>query len=157
MNTEKQAAETLLNKGIKVRVSAPLLLRLIGIKKLRPVMRQPFLGTLHRNSLIMEESGLEFENVTVINEANANYLYKHYPKPLSMIMAYALLNNRLLGWLFGKPLGRYLMWHVHPLDLMLIANVFVGLNSKQAFTNTIRLIGTMTTTSPNLSQPNQGS
>jgi hypothetical protein len=157
MNTEKQAAETLLDKGIKVRVSAPLLLRLIGIRKLRPVMRQPFLGTLHRISLIYLNSGMTADELANVSETNAHELYRRYAMPLAEIMAQALLNGRIRGRLFGKVLAKWLAEHVQPIDLMLMANVLVGLNSKQAFTNTIRLVSTMTTTAPNLSQTNQGS
>lgn len=157
MNIEQKAAETLLNKGIKVRVSAPLLLRLVGIKSLRPVVRAPYWGTLNRITLIIHKAGLTSERVATIDDADIHELYAEFAVPLNMIMAQAILNNYWLGKVFGKLLGRFLVWHSTPLQTMTIANVLVSLNSKTAFTNTIRWVQPMTTTKPTLSQASQGS
>jgi len=157
MNVEQKTAEALLNKGIKVRVTAPLLLRLIGIRKIRPVVRSPYLGTLHRISLLFLASGITPDQLESVDEASAHDLYTKYTGMLTQVMAQAILNGQWRGKVFGKLLAKYLVWHCDAIEMMTIAHIMVSLNSKTAFTNTIRSVSSMTTTRPNLSQATQGS
>ncbi len=157
MNTEQNAAETLLNKGIKVRVTAPLLFRLFGKSTIGITITQPHLGTLYRISKAWLQAGLTDDDLNDINQANAHKLFMAHGMQLASITAIAWLNGYWRGRLFGRMVSKWLYWHLTPLQLLGIANVLVVLSGTQAFTNTIRLAASMKMTAPNLSQANQGS
>ena len=155
MNIEKEAAARLLDKGIKVRVTAPLFLRIIGIKKLAFVIRQPFLGTCYRISLLFLEMGISEERLDNLADENIHMLFTQHGKTLAKIAAQAILNGKWRGRLFGRWFGSWLFWQLNQVQLMTIANVLVSITGTDAFTNTIGLVRTMKMTQP--SQTAQGS
>jgi hypothetical protein len=155
MNIEQTAAETLLNKGIKVPVTAPLLLRVFGKDQLRLTITQPFLGTLYRISAVYLSTGLTGADIDALNEANAHHLFTDHGRQLARIAALGWLNGYWRGRLLSGMVARWLYWHLTPLQLLTLANVLVLLSSTQAFTNTIRLAASMRMT--NQSQTIQGS
>lgn len=154
---EQQVAATLLDKGIEVPVTAPLLFRLFGKRVHHITIRPPFLGTLITISEVNTKHGLDADKLEEIRADNMNALVIKYAKPLSNIAALAWLNNafanRLLAWLVAA----YFRRHIDPRQLQILATVFKIQASKPAFTNTIGLVSDMTMTKPNLSQTIQGS
>jgi hypothetical protein len=157
MNIEQNAAETLLNKGIKVRVTAPLLFRLFGKATIGITITQPRLGTLYRISAVYLKAGIIDDDLPLINDANAHELFNKHGYWLAKVAAIAWLNNLWLGKVFTGIVTRWLYEHLTALQLLAIANVLAVLSGTQAFTNTIRLAASMKMTKPNLSQTNQGS
>lgn len=157
MRTEQHAAATLLDKGIKVPVTAPLLLRMLGKRTVNLVIKQPYLGTLYRISWLMLKTRLNDKQLNELNEANAHILFARHGSSLAKVVAAAWLNDYWLGKLFTGLVSKWLYWHLTPIQLLTIANVLVFLSSTQSFTNTIRSVASMKMTKPNLSQQNQGS
>ena len=45
-NVQKQVADSLLERGIKINLPAPFFLRILGKKKITKVLHSPKLGTL---------------------------------------------------------------------------------------------------------------
>lgn len=157
MNVEYNAAKTLLDKGIKVEVTSPLWLRAFGKRSIKMVIRQPYLGTLYRVSELFLSMGIDDAELEKINEGNAHQLFTKHGRTLAAIAAQALLNGYWMGKLFGGMMARKLFWRLTPSQLLTIAHVMVTIGGTSAFTNTIRFVGAMKMTSPNLSQQNQGS
>jgi len=148
MNIEKQAAQRLLEKGIKVRVTAPLLLRVFGKRTIAFVIRQPFLGTLYRISLLYLDMDISDERLQNISDENIHVLFGQHGKTLAKIAAQAILNNKVSGWLFGGVFGEWLFWKLNQVQLLTIVNVLVSIAGTDAFTNTIGLVRTMKMTQP---------
>lgn len=148
MNIEQQAAARLLDKGIKVRATAPLFLRLFGKKQVAFVVRQPFLGTLYRISAIFLEMGISDERLGEIGGENIHLLITQHGRALAKIAALAILNGKWRGRVFGRLFGNWLFWKLNSVQLLTICQVLAAITGTEAFTNTIGLVRTMKMTEP---------
>lgn len=157
MSTEYNAVRALLDRGIKVPVTAPLCLRVIGKRTVGFTVYQPYLGTLYRISMLYLSMNITDEQLETIGDANPSDLFISHGKTLAAIAAQAILNGKLRGKLFAGLLTRYLYWHVSPMALLTITRALVTLSGTEAFTNTIKLARSMKMTAPTLSQKVQGS
>ncbi|QNK63948.1 hypothetical protein H7F33_05500 [Pedobacter sp. PAMC26386] len=147
ISIELEAADTLLDKGVPLPVTAPLLFRIFGKKTITLILKHPFLDTAVRAGslyLQVQEMGLETENVTEgirLREKSAGLIAR--------IIAIIILRNRFPDWL-ERLLAFYLKRHVAEKTLYNITNVVVcsGISD---FLNTIRLTSHLRMTRPNLS------
>jgi hypothetical protein len=155
MNIEKQAAARLLDKGIKVPAMAPLFLRVFGKRQVSFTVRQPFLGTLYRISLLYLEMNISDERLENMDAENVHVLFAQHGQTLAKIAAQAILNGHWSGKLLGGMLGRWLFWHLNSVHLLYIVKTLVSITGTDAFTNTIGLVRDMKMTTP--SQTAQGS
>ncbi|MDO3641976.1 hypothetical protein [Mucilaginibacter sp. L3T2-6] len=151
-NIELNAAERLLDRGIKVPVTAPLLFRLFGKRKINVVVRMPYLGTLYRISALFLSMGISDDRLKDMTGENIHNLFAKHGKTLTKIVAQALLNGWLTGWLFARPVAAWLYWRLNNVQLLTLADTLVSLTGSDAFTNTIRLVRMMKRTAPNQSQ-----
>jgi hypothetical protein len=157
MNVEQIAAKTLLNRGIKVPVTAPLWLRAFGKRTINVVITPPHYGTLHRIGLLFLSMDITEEKLEKIDEVNSHTLFLAHGKSVCKIAAYAILNGKWSGRLFAGMLSRYLYWKLTPINGFTIARVMVMLCGTSAFPNTIRLVSSMKMTLPTLSHETEGS
>ncbi|MGZ3753580.1 MAG: hypothetical protein ACXVAY_01395 [Mucilaginibacter sp.] len=157
MNIEQKAAATLLDKGIKVPVTAPLLFRLFGKQQINITIGHPYLGTLYRISELCASSGIDSDLLEGIDEMNAHDLYRVHGKVMARIAAYAWLNANRRGSLLAGIVSGWFYWHLKPIQLKTLVEVLIVLSNASHFRNTIRSVSTMTMMKPNLSQEAQGS
>lgn len=155
--TEYQAANALLEHGIKVQVTAPLLFRLFGKRTVSVVIRPPYMGTLYRISAINSGAGITEEVLETLDTLPVDQMNLKYIRPMAKVAATAILNNYWACMLFALPLALWLQWHMSQRQLMSVSFIINKLNGKKTFTNTIRLAAGLQITAPNLSQENQGS
>lgn len=154
MGIEEKAAVTLLDKGIKVPVKAPLLFRLFGKRLVHIVVRSPRLGTLYRLSLLIVRAGLTEE---ILNGEKPHQLILSYVKPMTQIAAQAWLNNWICGRVFGGLVAFWFRWSMDNIKLLGLCRVLVTLTGSEAFPNSITLVTSLKVTSPRMSQQTEGS
>lgn len=99
---EQRAADTLLDKGVPILLRAPLLLRLFGKKRIKAIFHNPTGGTLlkinsYYLSMGVTAKGLAEMDFNGLLNAQVSQHTKVYKA-----LACALLNNRLLQFLFTK-------------------------------------------------------
>jgi len=157
MSTELNAVRTLLDRGIEVRVTAPLCLRAFGKKTVGFVLRQPYLGTLYRVSELYLSMEISEEALQSLDAENIHFLLTRHGGKLANIVAQAMINSYMGGKLFGGMLAAWLRWRLTPAQLVSAAYTIIALSGTEAFTNTIRLVRTMKVTAPNLSHTAEGS
>jgi hypothetical protein len=150
VEAEIKTVDTLLDKGVRVAIPAPFFLRLFRKRSITVNVKRPVLGNMLRISKLYLQMKVE---------ANENDLggwiktLETCAVPVSRICAIGMLRGRYSGWLFTKPLARYLRWNMTTRDLANLAAILVSLSGYQDFTNTIKLLGLMRMTQPkNLSQ-----
>lgn len=157
MSVEKQAAETLLEKGVRIGLSAPFFFRLFGKKEVGLVIRPTYLGTLEAVSALYLSLGVDLTNLEQwdIEDIHA-FVHKH-GKTVRRIIAIAALNGNWSVRLLTKPLASWLKWKLTPAKMLDIAGMVILLSQVDRFTNTIKLFGSMRITSPkNLSPTTTG-
>jgi hypothetical protein len=153
-NTEKRAAEVLLDRGVSWPVQAPWFLRIFGKKKVRLSVRALKLGTLLELSLLYAEMGIDPEDM----KNNPHELIRKHLKTVCRITALCILNSEVKIKLFTKPLARYIRWAFTGNMLFEVMFFIITYSAVKSFSNTIRLIGDLSMTAPkNLSPKDQGS
>lgn len=157
-NVEQLAAERILESGVRVKLPAPLFLRMLGKKQVSLLIKQPYLGTLMHISRLALQSGFDFEQIDRGEMEAAHRLVSEHARTASRIVAVAVLNSRLKIRLFARPLAGWLQYKLKPRKLAEIIMTLVLLSGIQDFTSSIRLIRSLRVTAPkNLSPAEQGS
>lgn len=159
MKTERQAADTILEKGVRVQLPAPFFLRLFK-KEIILVLRQPRFGTMLHVASVSLKAGFEIEKLQTGELNAAHESVSQYARPLARIAAYLFLNGKWKIKFFSKLLANWLLWKLTPRRMAEIAILAVAYGGIQDFTTTIRLIGAMTmnvTAPKNLSHNKSGS
>jgi len=153
---EQFAADTILQRGVKVKIPAPLLLRLVGKKTISLTVTSPFEGTMHRVASYYLSTGIttdQLEGITA--EASLELMVKH-GKTISKAVAVAILNGYVSGWLFTKMLAKYLRWHLTPNQFYSFTTLLIIHGGIQDFINTTKSVRKMTITQPKKGQKHQG-
>lgn len=151
-STQLRAADTLLEKGVRVSYSpAPLFLRLFGIRRLHITLQQPTLSGLLRISRLivgMELTPADFDNMSLV-QAYA-ITAQHTSSALEVLAEAARGRMRIIPrqW-YARWLGR----HLTPTAFAQAWMVFVQINGVADFTASIRLMLPVN----NLSPKEQGS
>lgn len=155
MSIEAQVADTILEKGVRVKLPAPFFLpfrKTIGV-----IIHQPTMRTLLEVSSIALRSGFQLEKLTGDIDSAHQAVKDHTPAVVK-IVATLMLNGRVKIALFRGILRWWLMNNLTARKLGEITLVTVAFSGIQDFTTSIRLIGTMRVTAPkNLSQDLRGS
>ncbi|RYF26596.1 MAG: hypothetical protein EOO42_01140 [Flavobacteriales bacterium] len=154
---EKSAADTLLERGIPVKVNAPFFLRWFGKKVLHPLIRKPKFGTQLRVSSYYASTGIVADELKEISIDQANILFATHGKTLSKIIASSLINSRIRGYLFTKLLASYLRWATEPIEIFDLVIFLIINGGTKDFISTIRLAQNLTITAPMMSQTATGS
>lgn len=151
MDVRRQAAERILNRGVRFRLPAPFFSRLfrldhIIIKPLKP-------GTILEFATIVLEHDLE-EALTLSDYQ----ILKKSIGPIARCVAVSILNNELKIAKRLDKLQRWLLWKVDPQLLIKIFLTIERMNRTSDFTNITRfyVIQTSMMMNPNLGQENDG-
>lgn len=140
---QAQAANTLLERGVRFSIPAPFLLRIFGKKKVSLVIRQPKLGTL-----IYMSKGFVSMNVdpSLIESGDVDQAYMMVAKhgdEMSRLMAVAVLNGKLKIKLLSVIVGKWLKWKLTAVTLAELFFTVTTLSGVQHFTTTIRYLPAM--------------
>ena len=154
-NIELQAANTLLERGIRFAIPSPWWLRMFGKKSLTIVIRHPYLITLYWISNYYLKMGIDAEKIAGIGYDQAFDLVKKNSRYICSIVAAAWLNNHTLIKLFARPVSSYLINSLTPVKLYTIYNTLVNFSGIEAFMSTIRLASVMKTTTPKNLSPTE--
>lgn len=156
MHVEQRAAQTILERGVRVEIPAPLLLRFFGKRNITIVLKQPSLGTLIRMSDLYLSTGIVKSQLDDIElEAVIKLIGKH-GKTFSKIIALAYLNGYWSGKLFSGLLTLWVL-KLPPQKISAIISLLFVCSGAEDFMTTIRLVQQMKITEPSLSPESQGS
>jgi hypothetical protein len=157
-NVERRAAETILEKGVRVKLPAPFLLRILFIRNIHPVLRQPNMGTLLHFSTEALKSKMDVSRLKSGEIMEALTMVHENAVPVSRMLAYLFLRSEWKIKLFTRWYAHYLLWALTPTRQAEIYMLAVAFGRMEDFTTTIRLIEAMKMTTPkNLSPDEKGS
>ena len=157
-NIEQLAAERILESGVRVKLPAPLFLRIFGKKTISPVLKAPFRGGLFYISKLSLKAGFDFAGIDEGGLDEVHKLVIQHTKTMSLILAVAFLRARWAIKLFLRPVAFWFTWNTTNRKTAEIIMTLSILSSPQDFTNSIRLIRSMKITAPkNLSPMKKGS
>ncbi len=153
---EKFAADTILQKGVAVKLPTPFLIRLFK-KTFSITITSPFEGTMHRVASYYLATGITSDQLEGITVEEATKLHLKHGKTLSKAVAVAALNGYIKGILFTNLLAWYLRWHLTPQALLTFVTVLIVHGGTQDFISTTKSVRKMTLTAPKMGQIVKGS
>lgn len=156
MHVEQRAAQTILERGVRVEIPAPLLLRIFGKRNITIVLKQPSLGTLIRMSDLYLSTGIVKSQLTDIELESVMKLMSKHGKTFSRIIAIAYLNGYWRGKLLNGIVASMVL-RLSPQKISAIISMLFVCSGAEDFMTTIRLVQSMKITEPNLSPESQGS
>lgn len=154
-STEKFAADTILQKGVKIKIPAPFFIRWFR-KTITLTLSSPFEGTMHRVSSYYLSTGMTMELLEGLTTEEALKLQLKHGKTISKAVAVAILNGYWSGMILTKPLAWYLRWHLKANELYVLTTTLLIFGGVQDFMNTTRSVRKMKLTTPKMGQ-SQGS
>jgi len=155
---EKQAAEAILEKGVRVALPAPFILRLFFVQSVGFSIKRPTMGQLLKVSYLSLNSGFDLSSLESGGINEAHRLVTSHGRDILHIVATLMIRGKWSSTMFSRLLAWWMLWKLTPRKLAEIILVCVAMSGLEDFTTTIRLIGTMRITAPkNLSHDNQGS
>lgn len=154
---EQFAADTILQRGVKVKIPAPFFLRVFRKKTINLTVTSPFEGTLHRVASYYLSTGITAEQLEGLTVEKALVLNKSHSKAISKAVAVAILNGYVSGWLFTKILAKYLRWHLKPVEMYTLVSLLIIHGGIQDFMNTTKSVRMMMITTPKKGQKTKGS
>ena len=147
---ELRAADTLLDRGVRIYLRAPLLLRIFGKKMLRVTLRKPTMGTMMAISREYLKMGVSVDGVNNGEDGitEAHLLLSQHGKRVCRIVAMGMLRGRFATLHLSRPLGWWLRWHSSATDLRDALFVLITLSGIADFTTTIRWLRELKMTTP---------
>lgn len=149
---ELHATETLLQRGVKVLVRAPFLLRLLRIKRIGLTLRAPTAGALKRMGyqyLHCQLSADKLENIAVEDALLFNVKYGKY---IYRALACLFLVGKIRTRFFMKPMAAYLEENMQPKEALTLLQLAILHGGIEDFMTTTRLVRMKMITVPRLGQ-----
>lgn len=153
--TEKFAADTILQRGVTIKIPAPFFIRWIK-KSINLKLRSPYEGTMHRVASYYLRTGMTMELLEGLTTEEALKLQLKHGKTISKAVAVAILNGYWSGKFFTRPLAWYLRWHLKGSELYVLTTTLLIFGGVQDFINTTKSVRKMKLTTPKMGQ-SQGS
>lgn len=153
-NIELLAAETLLQRGVKVQIVAPLLFRLFRKKTFVFYVFQPSLGNKVRTSRLYLKMGIKESDLKETTHENAENILVNHHYAMSRIIAICMFKGFFWPWLLNRPMALYLKWNLPPQKLYALVHLIILFSGTADFMNTIRSAKSMKITEPIPSQTN---
>lgn len=149
---ELHATETLLEKGVRVRVQAPFFLRLFRKKTMEIVLRTPTGGALTRMGYWYLQCQLPADKLDAISVEDALLFRVRYGKYIYRALACLFLVGRFRTWLFIRIYSRWLEENLSTKDALSLLNLAIIHGGIADFMNTTRLVRAKMITPPKLGQ-----
>lgn len=154
MTPDLRAAYSLLNRGVRYKLPAPVFFKLIGITEMPIIIKPLYAGTELRIAAILSEAGLT--DPEAISKKEVTQLMLEHYKTIVRIVAVATLNSRSVSairlYLRMRLLKRLSVWQLY--ELYSTIKEFSG---TAPFMNITRLAIQTRMTAPNLGQTQRGS
>jgi hypothetical protein len=140
---QQQAADTILERGVRFQIPAPFYLRIFGKKMAEIVVYRPKMGTLIAMSKISAELNEDLAKLSDGSFTEAYALVEKHGDKLLKWLAIAMLNNKYKIELRGDSLANKLKWRITAQEAATLFYLIVMLSGVKDFTNTIRFLNSM--------------
>lgn len=151
-HTELHATETLLQRGVPIYLRTPLLLRLLGIKKIKWVLTAPRGGSYLRMGAQYLKCQLSIDKLEEVSIENAMLFQVRYAKYIYRALACLYLATPIKTKLFMKPVAWLLKEALTVKESLTILQMVIIYGGSEDFMITTRYIRGVMITIPHLGQ-----
>lgn len=150
--TELHATETLLQKGVPIILRTPLLLRLLGIKKIKWTLSSPRAGSFLRMGREYLKCQLSIDKLEGMSIENALEFQVKYAKYIHRALACLYLATPLKTKLLMRPVAWLIKEGLTNKESLTILQMVIIYGGSEDFMTTTRYIRGVMITLPNLGQ-----
>lgn len=150
--TELRATETLLKRGVRVKVRAPFWLRLFGKKIIQLTLQTPTGGSLLRAGYWYLMCQLSIDKLEKISVEDALHFRVKYGDNIYKSLACLFIGNKLLTKLFLKPYASWIRESLTDSEALTLLQLVLVHGGLQDFMTTTRYIRGVMITAPKLGQ-----
>lgn len=147
---ELHATETLLQRGVRVRVRAPLLLRLLFVKTIPLILSEPTGGAYTRMGRWYLRCQLAIDKLIEISVEDALLFNVRYSRNIYRALACLFIGNQVLTWLFMKPVAYWLRESLSNSSALTLLQLVIVHGGIKDFMTTTRYIRGVMITLPSL-------
>lgn len=149
---ELHATETLLQRGVRVRVRAPFFMRVFGKRKVVVTLREPTGGALSRMGYWYLQCQLPMEQLQEISVEDALLFKVKYGKNIYRALACLFLVDKRLTWLLLESYSEWLSESITVKDALSLLQLSILHGGLKDFMTTTRLVRAKMITPPKLGQ-----
>jgi hypothetical protein len=152
---EAKAAQAILEKPFRFRIRTGWFLRILHIRRI-----SLFIYPIHYGTMVLISEKLQDIKTTTKEEINDHpvktgfELIGQNARTLSRCIAFAVLNSKLLIFLFSRPLAWYFYWHLDSDQGAAIMAIVLERSRIGNFLNTIISLTGLNVTRPREMSPN---
>lgn len=150
---ELHATETLLQRGVRVRVRAPFFMRVFGKRKVVVTLREPTGGALSRMGYWYLQCQLPMEQLQEISVEDALLFKVKYGKNIYRALACLFLVDKRLTWLLLESYSKWLSESITVKDALSLLQLSILHGGLKDFMTTTRLVRAKMITPPKLGHP----
>ena len=150
--TELHATETLLQRGVRVKVRAPLLLRLLFIKHITLTLSSPTGGALMRMGFWYLQCQLSADKLEKISVEDAMLFQVKYADYVYKALGCLFIGNKQLTKWFLKPYAHWLKENLTVKEALTMLQLVVIHGGLEDFMSTTRYIRGVMISAPRLGQ-----
>lgn len=158
-SVQQQAADVLLDRGVRVKLPAPTIYRLVGIKEISRTIYRPKLGTLIAMSKLAAGINVNLDDLSGNAIGESMRIVADHGDTVAKFVAIAILNSRYGIDNKANQLATRLKWHLPTHRLAELFAVVIMMSGVQDFLTTIRFVqqSNMMTRRTDMSQEESGS
>lgn len=156
---QQQAADVLLDRGVRVQLPAPLLYRLVGAREVSLTITRPKLGTLIAMSKLAAGMNVNLDELSGDAIGKSFRIVAEHGDSVAMFVAIAILNSKRGIDRKAKRLAHRLKWNLSTDRLAELFAVVILMSGVQDFLTTIKFVqqSNLMTRRTSLSQEESGS
>lgn len=156
-HVEMNAADSLLDRRLKINVPAPWLLRLFGKKTVPIYVKRPVGQNLFRMASLYVKMDIDLmklqngEMRTLLECIGRNAV------TVSRIIAFGMIRGNISAFLFNRPLAYYLRSYMDMRSMAELTKIIVLISTGEDFVSIITSLGSLRLTEATESQKENGS
>lgn len=137
---QQQAADTILGRGVRFRIPAPLFLRLIGIRSVGVTLKPPHYGTMIAFANSAVAMGIDVSTLADGDIGQCHALMAKHGDGLTRVIAIAILRTKWRIRLFTGLVANWLKWSLTAQRMMELFLLYTLQSNLQDFITTIRYL-----------------
>ena len=148
---EKNAAEALLDRRLKINLPGPWVLRLFGRRTIPVFVKRPVAQNLFRMSRHFASMDIDLKEVKAGEVGTLLECVGRNGVTVSRIIATGMIRGNMGVFLFSRPLAWYIRCNMDMREMAELTKIIVLLSGVEDFVSTITSVSSLRLTTPTLS------
>lgn len=156
-HVEINAADSLLDRRLKINIPAPWLLRKLGLSTIPVFIKRPVAQNLLRMASLFSRMSIDLKELKAGELGTLLECVGRNTVTMSRIIAHGMIRGNISAFLFNRPLALYLRSYMDMRGMAELTKIIVLICGGEDFVSIIASVGSLKLTEPTESQKENGS